>query len=222
MGLLAPALVGLGSHELRVYGTFRVGAGPRGAGRVGAGRGGGLWGVSFASMKRITLISTGGTIEKTYDERTGTLTNRRSVVDQMLSALRLEDIDINPIELLSKDSLELTDQDRKRILDLVHVIADGSAAGEVGIVILHGTDTLSVTGEMLLAGLPGLTVPVVLTGAMRPYEMKESDALQNLNEAIFAAGVLPAGVYAVAHGRALAFPGVVKDVDRGTFVRVKG
>ncbi len=179
-------------------------------------------GVSLQDMKRITLISTGGTIEKTYDERTGTLMNRRSIVDRMLSALRLEDIAINSIELLSKDSAEFTDQDRKRILDMVHVMADGASAEEAGIVILHGTDTLSVTGEMLKSRLGDLTVPVVLTGAMRPYEMKESDALQNLNEAVFAAGVLEPGVYAVAHGRALAFPGVVKDVDRGTFVRADG
>lgn len=179
-------------------------------------------GVSLRDMKRITLISTGGTIEKTYDERTGTLMNRRSIVDRMLSALRLEDIAINSIELLSKDSTEFTDQDRKRILDMVHVMADGASAEEAGIVILHGTDTLSVTGEMLKSRLGDLTVPVVLTGAMRPYEMKESDALQNLNEAVFAAGVLEPGVYAVAHGRALAFPGVVKDVDRGTFVRAEG
>lgn len=178
-------------------------------------------GVSLRDMKRITLISTGGTIEKTYDERTGTLMNRRSIVDRMLSALRLEDIAINSIELLSKDSAEFTDQDRKRILDMVHVMADGASAEEAGIVILHGTDTLSVTGEMLKSKLGDLTVPVVLTGAMRPYEMKESDALQNLNEAVFAAGVLEPGVYAVAHGRALAFPGVVKDVDRGTFVRAE-
>jgi hypothetical protein len=29
--------------------------------------------------------------------------------------------------------------------------------------------------------------------------------------------VLPAGVYCVAHGKALAFPGVIKDRDRMTF-----
>jgi L-asparaginase len=62
-------------------------------------------------------------------------------------------------------------------------------------------------------------VPIVLTGAMRPYEMKRSDALQNLTEALFACGVLSPGVYCVAHGRALPFPGVVKDRDHGTFVR---
>ena len=59
---------------------------------------------------------------------------------------------------------------------------------------------------------------MVLTGAMRPFEMKRSDALQNLTEAIFATDVLPAGVYCVAHGRALRFPGPRKDRQRGTFV----
>ena len=88
-----------------------------------------------------------------------------------------------------------------------------------GIVILHGTDTLCLTGERLCAAFPTPRVPIVLTGAWRPYEMTRSDALQNLTEAIFASGVLAPGVYAVAHGRALAFPGVTKDRDAGTFVR---
>ena len=39
---------------------------------------------------------------------------------------------------------------------------------------------------------------VVLTGAIRPFEMKRSDALQNLTEAIFATGLLAPGVYCVA------------------------
>ena len=54
---------------------------------------------------------------------------------------------------------------------------------------------------------------------MRPYELRNTDALQNLTEALFAVGVLPPGVYCVAHGRVLPFPGVRKDVDRGTFIR---
>ena len=88
-----------------------------------------------------------------------------------------------------------------------------------GFVILHGTDTLALTGELICREIPKPRVPIVLTGAMRPYEMKRSDALQNLNEAIFAAGILPPGVFCVAHGRSLAFPGVKKDRDHGTFVK---
>ena len=58
----------------------------------------------------------------------------------------------------------------------------------------------------LLEEIPHPRVPIVLTGALRPFEMKRSDALQNLTEAIFATGSLPPGIYCVAHGRALRFP----------------
>ena len=170
-------------------------------------------------MRKITLITTGGTIEKTYDESTGELANRRSIVRRMLAELRLEDTEISVFELMSKDSQILTDADRTRILEAVRATgACEEGVATTGIVILHGTDTLAVTGEKLFEELDNPQVPVVLTGAMRPFEMKQSDALQNLTEAIFSAGVLPPGVYCVAHGRVLPFPGVRKDHERGTFV----
>lgn len=172
-------------------------------------------------MRNITLITTGGTIEKTYDEASGQLLNRGSIVRRMLGRLRLEDTTIRCVELMSKDSLVMTDEDRQRIVEAVHVAggAPDLPTETTGIVILHGTDTLCITGERLLARIPRPRVPIVLAGAMRPYEMKQSDALQNLTEAVFAAGVLPPGIYCVAHGRALTFPGVRKDRERGTFVQ---
>ena len=171
-------------------------------------------------MRHVTLITTGGTIEKTYDEQSGELVNQRSMVRTMLLALRLEDTTINTIELMEKDSVVLTDRDRTRISDLVRALIGNAPTPETGgIIILHGTDTLCDTGEHLHAHLSSPTVPIVLTGALRPFEMKRSDALQNLTEAIFAAGILEPGVYCVAHGRAMRFPGIVKDKDRGSFVR---
>jgi len=176
-------------------------------------------------MRHVTLITTGGTIEKTYDEVSGTLHNRRSIVRRMLRRLRLEDTSVNILELLSKDSLDMTDQDRARVVEAVRASGaaapPGTFAPGSGVVVLHGTDTLTSTGEQILGQIPALTVPVVLTGAMRPYEMQRSDALQNLTEAIFALGVLGPGVYCVAHGRTLAFPCVAKDRNRGTFVRTE-
>ncbi|MFN5957997.1 MAG: asparaginase domain-containing protein [Planctomyces sp.] len=172
-------------------------------------------------MRSITLITTGGTIEKTYDEQTGSLDNRRSIVRRMLRRIRLEDTSVSIIELMSKDSLLMTDEDRARISGAVVAAgAERPGSRRAGVVILHGTDTLCVTGELLHATLRPV-VPVVLTGAMRPFEMTRTDALQNLTEAIFSTGVLAPGVYAAAHGRAIAFPGVIKDRERGTFVRVK-
>lgn len=169
-------------------------------------------------MRHLTLITTGGTIEKTYNELTGSLENRRSLVRLMLGRLRLEDTSVSIVELLSKDSLDMTEDDRRRIVEAAHTAGATATTPAMGIVILHGTDTLHKTGEALCAAYPSPRVPIVLTGAMRPYEMKRSDALQNLTEALFAAGTLPPGVYAVAHGRALKFPGVTKDRERGTFV----
>lgn len=180
-------------------------------------------------MRRITLITTGGTIEKTYDESSGELTNRRSIVRRMLDELRLEDTEVNILELMSKDSLYMTESDRSRIVEMVRAVGadredESSDEGDdlAGVVILHGTDTLTDTGDRLLAEMPRLRVPIVLTGAMRPFEMKRSDALQNLTEALFATGILPPGVYCVAHGRVLRFPGVVKDREQGTFERSDG
>lgn len=175
-------------------------------------------------MGRIVLVTTGGTIEKTFDERTGELANRRSIVHRMLSELRLEGVEVEVVELMSKDSLEMTDGDRAAI---VGAVEDALAPVEgrrpvAGVVVLHGTDTLEQTGERLVREIAAPPVAVVLTGAMRPFEMKRSDALQNLTEALFAAQALPPGVYCVAHGRALAFPGVVKDRERGTFARAAG
>jgi hypothetical protein len=69
-------------------------------------------------MRSITLITTGGTIEKTYDEQTGSLDNRRSIVRRMLRRIRLEDTSVSIIELMSKDSLLMTDEDRARISGL--------------------------------------------------------------------------------------------------------
>jgi L-asparaginase len=171
-------------------------------------------------MRRITLISTGGTIEKTYDEHSGSLENRSSVVQEMLGLLRLEDTVINTLQLMHKDSLQLTDADRERIVSAITLVVgpESDPTADEGVVLLHGTDTLCVTGELLAARLGHwVRVPVVLTGAIRPFEMKRSDALQNLTESILSTGVLAAGVWVVAHGRALRFPGPLKDRERGTF-----
>lgn len=187
-------------------------------------------------MRHLTLITTGGTIEKTYDETSGELSNRRSIVGRMLRRLRLEDTSIAIIELMSKDSLYMTDEDRSRVVGALRAAGADCAPPNTppthGVIVLHGTDTLNATGEAILkafssnggggregAAATTLRVPVILTGAMRPYEMTRSDALQNLTEAIFATGVVGPGVYAAAHGRLLAFPGVTKDRSRMTFVK---
>ena len=93
------------------------------------------------------------------------------------------------------------------------------AAAHQAVVVVHGTDRLATTGERIFDRLGIPRVPVVLTGAMRPYLLRNTDAMQNLTEALIAVQILPPGVYAVMHNKVLAFPGVVKDYESGTFRR---
>lgn len=167
-------------------------------------------------MKRIALISTGGTIEKTYDELEGVLANDVSVLDIMLAALDLRGVQLVRVPLMNKDSREMTEKDHV----LVAKTAGAMAEAHDGVVIVHGTDRLAMTGEELVQQLGTPEVPIILTGAMRPYALRSSDAPQNLTEALLAVQVVEAGVYVAMHNRLLRFPGVVKDRVHGTFVRV--
>ncbi len=60
---------------------------------------------------------------------------------------------------------------------------------------------------------------VILTGAMRPSEFRDIDAVQNVIEALFACALLDSSMRVVMHSQAVHSPGVAKDGDRMTFVR---
>lgn len=169
----------------------------------------------MSSKKRIAIISTGGTIEKTYDELSGVLANQVSVLDVMLASLELRGVEVMRVQLMNKDSLEMSDEDHALIAET----AESMARATDGVIVVHGTDRLQHSGEKLvhLFGTP--RAPVVFTGAMRPYELRSTDALQNLTEALLAVQLVPPGVYVAMHNQVLAFPGVVKDRQAGTFRR---
>jgi L-asparaginase len=166
-------------------------------------------------MKRIALISTGGTIEKTYDEFAGVLGNHVSVLDVMLASLRLEGAEIIRVPLMNKDSLEMSERDHTLIARTVMAMAEAHD----GVLIVHGTDRLTVTGERIYAETSEPLVPIVLTGAIRPYQLRQTDAIQNLTEALLAVQLLAPGIYVAIHNAVLSFPGVIKDHKLGTFIK---
>jgi L-asparaginase len=170
------------------------------------------------TKRRIALISTGGTIEKTYDELSGVLANKVSVLDVMLASLELRGVEVQRVQLMNKDSLEMSADDHTKIAETAAELARTTA----GVVVVHGTDRLANSGERLcqLVGTPAS--PVVFTGAMRPYELRATDALQNLTEALIAVQLVAPGVYVAMHNHVLQFPGVIKDRQLGTFVRAPG
>ncbi len=165
---------------------------------------------------KINVISTGGTIEKVYSEQTGTVQNLNTKIDRYFRLLRLPDLEIQALHLMNKDSLEMTEQDRSRVLEAVRLALQDPSP----IVITHGTDTMVDTGLLLKRELPDLPVPVVLTGAMTPLGFEGSDGLQNLTESLLAVRLLHPGVYVVMHNQVFPIDQVRKDRELARFVRL--
>lgn len=165
-------------------------------------------------IQDVVIITTGGTIEKTYDEFDGSLQNRgTSIRNRILSKMRLPYTNILVCPLLSKDSLYMTDEDRS----LIATTIQEQMAKSCPIVVLHGTDTMSITAEFCYQNLPQPLVPVVFTGAMIPMGFDDSDAAQNVTEALLAAKILPPGFYISFHNQIFALPNVRKNKEKGTF-----
>ena len=168
-------------------------------------------------MKRIAIISTGGTIAKTYDEIIGTMDNTIGVLDVMMGQLQLHGVTVSRVPLMNKDSLDMTPEDHTLIAKMAGAMADTHD----GVVVVHGTDRLQFTGERCVELLGVPKTPIVLTGAMRPYELRTTDAMQNLTEALLAVQLVLPGVYVAMHNKVLRFPGVTKDIRQATFVKTK-
>ncbi|MBV2167805.1 MAG: asparaginase [Bdellovibrio sp.] len=166
------------------------------------------------TIQDVVIITTGGTIEKTYNEFDGSLENRgTSIKNRILSKMRLPYTNIMVYPLLSKDSLYMTDSDRSLI---AATVKDQMQRG-CPIVVLHGTDTMSLTAEHCHKEIGIPAVPVVFTGAMIPMGFEDSDAAQNVTEALLSAKLLAPGFYISFHNQVFAVPRVRKNKDKGTF-----
>jgi L-asparaginase len=161
----------------------------------------------------VRIFVTGGTFDKEYDELRGALDFRNTHVPEMLRLGRCR-LEVAVETLMMIDSLEMTDADRRLLLERC------AACRERRIVITHGTDTMvetaAVLAEGVRAGDPGGRT-VVLTGAMVPYAFGSSDGLFNLGSALSFVQVLPAGVYVAMNGRCFTWDNVRKNRETGVF-----
>ncbi|OON59249.1 asparaginase [Massilia sp. KIM] len=156
----------------------------------------------------LRLIATGGTFDKHYNELNGVLGFADSHLPEVIKRSRMTiPVALDVLPLL--DSLDMQDADRQRVL------ASCQAATEKAIVIIHGTDTMRETAAVL--GAAKLDQTIVLTGAMIPYEIANSDALFNLGFACGVAQALPAGVYVAMNGQVFPWDNVQKNRAAGVF-----
>ncbi len=159
----------------------------------------------------VRILITGGTFDKEYDEISGKLyfkdTHMREILELGRSRL---DVKIRTLMLI--DSLDMTADDRRTILDNCLRVPENQ------IVITHGTDTMVKTAKVL-AG-EKIKKTIVFTGAMIPYAFGSSDGLFNIGAALAAAQALPHGVYIAMNGRFFQWNKVKKNRHTGIFEEI--
>jgi L-asparaginase len=160
------------------------------------------------NAERIRILATGGTCDKEYNEITGELYFKDTHISQMLQLGRCH-LKVDVRTLMMIDSLQMTDDDRRTILE--HCLR----AEESRIVITHGTDSMEQTAAVLGNAIVDKTI--VLTGAMIPYTFGSSDGLFNLGTALAFVQVLPPGVYVAMNGRCFGWRTVRKNRELGIF-----
>lgn len=143
----------------------------------------------------IRFITTGGTIDKIYFDAMSQFEVGESQVKHILGE-GLINFDFDVVSMFRKDSLELTDEDRRQLRD--YIAADDARH----YVITHGTDTMAETAASL-QDLPGKSI--VLTGALSPAMFRTTDAVFNIGMAVAACQTVEPGVYIAMSGQI--FPG---------------
>lgn len=159
----------------------------------------------------LRLIACGGTFDKRYDPLTGALVFAATQLPVLVARARLT-IRTVVEPLMQIDSLDMDDTHRAQVL------AACRASPERSIVIVHGTDTMPETAAALALRIdPADAKTVVLTGAMVPYAIGDSDALFNLGFACACAETLGPGVWIAMNGRIHRWDAVRKNRAAGVF-----
>ncbi len=159
-------------------------------------------------MRVIEIFTTGGTIDKVYFDALSEYQIGPTTITDMLRENNVY-VAHSVTQLMRKDSLELTDNDRAAI----HAAVSKSSSAQI--LVTHGTDTMVQTG-CFLSDIPGKTI--VLTGAMQPATLRASDAAFNVGFALAAVQSLPAGVYIAMNGQIFDPAKTKKDRAAGRFM----
>lgn len=159
----------------------------------------------------ITLIQTGGTIDKDYPKsingwafEIGAPAYLR-IIEKLPKTFKWE---LKP--LMQKDSTEIDDLDRERIKEACQETKNSM------IIITHGTDTLIKTAESL-SQLKNKTI--VLTGAMLPERFSNSDAELNFGMALAGVQSLPYGIYISIQGILAPYNQIDRNLTTGEYFK---
>jgi L-asparaginase len=156
----------------------------------------------------LRILAIGGTFDKRYDPITGALGFGETHLHEIVARARVAGpVQVDVVMMI--DSLDMVDEHRQRVL------AACRDAPEAALVVVHGTDTMVDTARVIAGA--GLPKTIVLTGAMVPYAVADTDASFNLGAAIAFARSLAPGVWVAMNGVAHTWSNVRKNRERGVF-----
>ena len=140
--------------------------------------------------KRILLLTTGGTIasKPTAEGLAPGISGEELAA--WLPHLR-DSYDVTVRDILHLDSSNIQPEEWQFIARCIFE----QRRNYDGIVVTHGTDTMAYTASVLSFLLPGIDLPVVLTGSQLPIEHPLTDGLENLRTAFAMAASGVRGVY---------------------------
>ncbi|MDE5715113.1 MAG: asparaginase [Anaeroplasmataceae bacterium] len=148
-------------------------------------------------MQKILLLTTGGTISSTQSKDGLKPTN----TTQMLKSI-LEDeettIDCETIFILDSSNIQ-----PEEWIVLANKLYENLKKYD-GIIITHGTDTMSYTASMISFMIQNPNIPIVFTGSQLPIEHPLTDAVDNLRCAFAMAKSKTPGIF-LAFNRKILF-----------------
>jgi L-asparaginase len=142
-------------------------------------------------MQHLTVITTGGTIDKVYFDAKSDYQIGAPQIGEILSQIGVA-FEFEVIPVLRKDSLDMGDADRAAIRAVIE------QQPHRHVLVTHGTDTMVETARAL-DGIPGKVI--VLTGALNPARFQGSDAVFNIGCAVGAVQTATDGVWIAMNGR---------------------
>lgn len=158
----------------------------------------------------IHIIKMGGTIEfidSAYDAINSRLMKLDATIDSYLQNVIQPHFDFSSEVVTSKDSREITDEDRSGLADAI------KATSHNNILVTHGTFTLKQTAKFL-EGQDLHEKRIILTGSMVPITgFTTSDAGFNLGYAVASFLHVDPGVYLAMNGAVFTADQADKNTD---------
>ena len=141
-------------------------------------------------MKRILLLTTGGTIASRLTEEGLAPGLDGEALTHYLGALA-STYELTVRDILHLDSSNIQPEEWRLI---ARSVFDAREEYD-GVVISHGTDTMAYTASVLSYMVQNIPIPVVLTGAQLPIEHPLTDGMDNLRTAFAMAASGCPGVF---------------------------